>query len=236
MNYFFLSDNLLNGSRLTLSEEEGRHAIKVLRSGIGDKLFLINGMGQLAEASIVSIKGSVVEVIIENVSMEKLPEYQLVIGISILKKRERLEWFIEKAVELAAHKIILFSSRHSEKSHIDDKRLRKIAISALKQSGNLWLPEIIVNMDFQKLISEKINGAKYIAHCKEGEKSLLNKVYKKQENAFVFIGPEGDFSDTEIVDAIEKDFVPVSLGNLRLRAETAALAALMTLQLANQNQ
>ena len=91
-------------------------------------------------------------------------------------------------------------------------------------------------MDFQKLISEKINGAKYIAHCKEGEKSLLNKVYKKQENAFVLIGPEGDFSDTEIVDAIAKDFVPVSLGNLRLRAETAALAALMTLQLANQNQ
>ncbi len=237
MNYFFHSENLLHGSRLTLSEDEGRHAIKVLRSSIGDSIHIINGKGQLAEAVITNIKGNNVEVAIENVKFENKPGYELVIGLAILKKRDRLEWFVEKAIELAANRIILFNSQYTEKTHLDTKRLQKIAISASKQSGNLWMPEISCSIDFHKVISENFSGEKYIAHCREdGRKQLLNQAYKSSESALVLIGPEGDFSESEIRNALENNFYPVSLGNLRLRAETAALTALMMLQIANQDK
>ncbi len=234
MNYFFQPEALIKGSELTLTEEEGRHASKVLRSVVADRIHLINGMGQLAEAEIVNIKGAKVDVLIQSVTTEARQRYSLSIGLAILKKRDRLEWFIEKSVELAADKIILFHSQHTEKSKVDLGRLQKIAITALKQSGNLWLPEIAVDQDFKKLIGESFHGSNFIAHCRENEKSLLSKVYKASENALVLIGPEGDFSEPEIKKAIDHGFTPVSLGDLRLRSETAALAALMILQIANQ--
>src|SRR6185312_11984664 len=230
MNYFFQPEELIEGIELTLTEEEGRHAVKVLRAAIGDHIHLINGMGQEAETEITNIKGARVDVVIQSVTTEKKHDHNLIIGLAILKKRDRLEWFIEKSVELAADKIILFHSQHTEKSKVDHGRLQKIAITALKQSGNLWLPEIVVDQDFKKLIGESFIGSKFIAHCREEQKPLLSKVYKASENALILIGPEGDFSEPEIKQAIDKGFTPVSLGNLRLRSETAALTALMMLQ------
>ena len=234
MNYFFHPELMSEGDDLFLSEEEARHAIKVLRLIKGDPIQLINGLGQLAEGEITTITGNRVGVAINKVLSEKKPDHEISIGLAMLKKRDRLEWFIEKAVELAASKIFIFNSQHTEKSNTDLKRLNKIAISALKQSGNLWMPEIIGATDFQGLVSDSYIGSKFIAHCRDEQKQLLRDLYHKSESAIILIGPEGDFSETEIKQSYEHSFVPVSLGDLRLRAETAALAALVTMQIANQ--
>lgn len=234
MNYFFHPEPMSEGVNLFLSEEEARHAIKVLRLTKGNSIQLINGLGQLGEGEIKSITGNRVEVLMTNVSSEKRPEYEISIGLAMLKKRDRLEWFVEKVVELAASKIFIFNSQHAEKSNADLKRLNKIIISALKQSGNFWLPEIVSGIDFREIVSGEYKGSKYIAHCRDGQKQLLRDLYQKAQSAIILIGPEGDFSESEIKLSAEHQFIPVSLGDLRLRAETAALTSLITMQIANQ--
>ena len=234
MNYFFHPEALSENDELVLSDEEARHAIKVLRLTKGNSIQLINGLGQLGEGEITNITGNKISVVINKVDTEKKPHYEISIALAILKKRDRLEWFIEKAVELAVGKIFVFSSQHTEKSNADTKRLNKIAVTALKQSGNLWMPEIISDMGFKDIVSGSYPGSKFIAHCRDEQKQLLRDVYNKADSALVLIGPEGDFSEPEIKQAYDHGFVPVSLGDLRLRAETAALTALLTMQIANQ--
>ncbi len=234
MNYFFHPGSLSEGEGLNLIDEEARHAIKVLRLTKGSSIQLINGLGQLGEGELTNVSGNRISVTIHKVISESKPDYEISIGLAMLKKRDRLEWFIEKAVELAADKIFIFSSQHTEKSNADMKRLNKIAVSALKQSGNLWMPEIITGVGFQDMVSGSYKGSKFIAHCRDEEKKLLRDTYHASESALVLIGPEGDFSEPEIKLAHDHGFVPVSLGELRLRAETAALSTLITMQIANQ--
>jgi 16S rRNA (uracil1498-N3)-methyltransferase len=234
MNYFFHPETMSEGDNLLLTDEESRHAIKVLRLKKGNSIQLINGLGQSGEGEIKDIAANCVSVMINDVISEKKPDHEISVALAMLKKKDRLEWFIEKAVELAATKIFIFNSQHTEKSNIDAKRLNKISVSALKQSGNLWMPEIIGGLDFRNIISASYQGSKFIAHCRDEQKQLLRDAYHASQSAIVLIGPEGDFSEPEIKQSYEHGFVPVGLGNLRLRAETAALTALLTMQIANQ--
>ena len=235
MNYFFDPSLYSEKQVLALSSEESRHATKVLRLSKGNAITIINGKGEKARGEISILNDKGMQVLVNEVFSEARPGYTLSIGLAVLKKRERLEWFVEKAVELAADRIVIFNSDHTEKHlKVDAERLNRIAITALKQSGNLWLPEIKVNAGFNEVVSENLKGLKFIAHCYEGDKMTLKQACKANDSITILIGPEGDFSLKEVDVAIANGFVPVSLGNLRLRAETAALAALMTMRLANQ--
>jgi 16S rRNA (uracil1498-N3)-methyltransferase len=234
MHFFFCPENFETGKNLLLSEEESGHATKVLRLTRDQTIFILNGMGQCAEAGITNLKGRQVEADIKNIHSEMRTSHAISIALGILKKRDRLEWFIEKAVELGAHEIILFNAAHTEKTRIDEKRLYKIAVSALKQSGNLWLPEIKTGLSYEELIKAPHSGQRFIAHCEDAHKDLLKHVYAAGTDAIILIGPEGDFSGAEIKMALDHHYIPVSLGKLRLRSETAALTALTIFSILNQ--
>lgn len=235
MNYFFDPAIFQIHQTLTLSPEESRHASKVLRLAKGDAITILNGKGEKAAGDILAMDDKGMQVHILEVYTEPRPDFTLSIALAVLKKRERLEWFVEKAIELAADRIILFQADHTEKFvKADPDRIYRIAVTALKQSGNLWLPDLVINTSFKELILATQTGQNFIAHCYDGEKTALGKVCKPGESMTVLIGPEGDFSVKEVETALKHNFTPVSLGNLRLRAETAALYALMTMRLANQ--
>jgi 16S rRNA (uracil1498-N3)-methyltransferase len=234
MNYFFCPEILQTNHSITFSAEESHHAVKVLRVSPGDEINILNGKGQKAIGHIEAIINKQLKVLIDNVETSDAKWPLISIALAILKKKERLEWFVEKAVELGAGRLILFHSAHTEKSRVDEMRLQKLMITALKQSGNLWLPEIVVNQSFVDLIKQPFDGMKFIAHCEDGDKLLLKHAYVQEKSALILIGPEGDFSSNEIKSALDQKFAPVSLGDLRLRAETAALTALLTLKIANE--
>jgi len=234
MNYFYYPALFDVYETITLPEEESHHALRVLRLTIGDTIVLINGLGQKAEGKILFQEGKKIKVQFYKIENQEPPRYKITIALAQLKKRERMEWFVEKAVELGASEIIVFISEHTEKKKADLIRLHKIAISALKQSGNLWMPYIKTDNAFEQLVNEPFDGIKFIAHCEEGIKSLLKDAYQAKENVLILIGPEGDFSSKEIDLALKNNFIPVSLGDLRLRAETAALTALITLKVLSE--
>jgi 16S rRNA (uracil1498-N3)-methyltransferase len=145
-----------------------------------------------------------------------------------------MEWFVEKAMEIGIDAITCLHCQFSERREIKTARLEKIRISAMKQSQKTRLPQLTGMTDFRTFIEQPFAGAKFIAHCAEGEKLLLKQSYQIGENALILIGPEGDFSPEEISLAIKHGFQPVSLGNSRMRTETAALIACHTIHLINQ--
>jgi 16S rRNA (uracil1498-N3)-methyltransferase len=233
VNFFYHPALTSTDDHIELDSVESHHAAKVLRSRIGELVTITNGCGIKAEAVFeeVNPKKSVLRII--KIHQEENPNLAHV-AIANLKQRDRLEWFIEKAVEFGVKRITVFFSARTEKYGSDAKRLEKVAISALKQSGNPWLPPIETGVALDNLIKE--NGNMLIAHCSnQFPAALLKKTYKPKTNTTILIGPEGDFTEEEIKNAIDAGAIPVSLGPTRLRAETAALAALMTVHLANQD-
>jgi 16S rRNA (uracil1498-N3)-methyltransferase len=233
MKIFYTAALHESSEKITLDAEESQHAVKVLRCFEGENITLLNGKGIVADAKIAKPNPKACEITINNISIQPKPNPEIHIALANLKKRDRVEWFIEKSVELGAASVIIFRADHTEKLQIDADRCRKIAISALKQSGNAWLPDFHIYTSLKMLLAETEIGNKFIAHCETDQTQLLKHAYKKGENALVLIGPEGDFSDNEIKLALENNCVPVNLGPLRLRAETAALTALLTLQVEN---
>ena len=145
-----------------------------------------------------------------------------------------MEWFAEKASELGINAITCLNCRFSERKEIKPARLEKILVSAMKQSQKATLPELNGMTDFRTFVSLPFAGRKFIAHCEEGVKPLLKQTYHPGENALVLIGPEGDFSPEEIALALKCGFEPISLGESRLRTETAALVACHTIHVLNQ--
>jgi 16S rRNA (uracil1498-N3)-methyltransferase len=147
---------------------------------------------------------------------------------------ERNEWFVEKATEIGIDEITPLLCRFSERKEVKSERLRKIIISAMKQSRQAVLPCLNEMIPFQEFISMPFSGRKFIAHCYPLKKEPLTQTYRKSEDALLLIGPEGDFSEEEVQKAIEKGFQPISLGENRLRTETACLVACHTVHVLNQ--
>ena len=156
------------------------------------------------------------------------------IAIAPTKLNERTEWFLEKATEIGIDEVKLFSSYHSERRVANVERFKKIVVAAMKQSVKSKMPLVEEMVSFDKLVKQKYEGQKFIAWIDDDVKEQLCDLYKKGENALVLIGPEGDFSKEEVALAKENGFVPVSLGEARLRTETAAVVACHTIQLINQ--
>jgi len=213
---------------LNLGEDESRHCIKVLRKSTGEKVQVIDGKGGLYEGTVELVsKNKPVKVWINSRTLFDANNYQsgFHLAIAPTKNADRMEWLLEKTVELGIQSICFLHCEHSERSNLRLDRLEKIAISALKQSKQYWLPQIELGVPFEKFIAriEKISTT-FIAHCYENSKSEINTLLTSEPST-VLIGPEGDFSLNEINLAKQKGVQTVSLGDSRLRTETAGLYA-----------
>lgn len=222
-------------TRAELPEEEAAHAVRVLRLEAGDEVTLTDGKGCFyrAEISAASNKRCLVNVL-ETLPQEPLWQGHLHLAMAPTKNMDRTEWFAEKATEIGFDELTFLNCRFSERKVIKTERIQKILVSAIKQSLKARLPKLNEMTDFNRFIRQPFNGQKFIAHCYEGEKPLLKDIVRRDEDALVLIGPEGDFSEEEVKLAVEQGFQPISLGRSRLRTETAALVACHILNLCNQ--
>lgn len=229
---FFAPDILSNPE---LPFEEGQHCIKVLRKKEGDEIFLTDGKGCFYDAAIIQAnpKHCIVN-IINTIQQSKGWNFNLQIAFAPTKNIDRIEWFAEKATEIGIDRFSPLLCQHSERKEIKAQRIEKILISAMKQSQKALLPQLDDMISFSEFIRQEFDGQKFIAHCYSQEKSLLKDVYQKGKDALILIGPEGDFSEKEVEEALDKGFKPISLGESRLRTETAALVACHTMHLLNQ--
>lgn len=219
-----------------LNEEETLHCVKVLRLSQGDTIQVIDGIGTLYDARIVvpSPKRVEVEILAAHPDFGSHP-YELHMAVAPTKNIDRFEWFVEKAVEIGVDSITPLLCRYSERKVIKLERLEKIAISAAKQSLKGKVPVIHSLTSIDQFLSEAPEGQRFIAHCHEdGERLLLSKQIQPGSVCSVLIGPEGDFSEEEVAKAMKTGFIPVSLGNSRLRTETAAVVATHTVAVLNE--
>lgn len=220
---------------MTLPEEESKHCVRVLRMEAGTVFKVTNGSGEIFDAVMREAhpKKAVVELSNPQKGYDFWP-FKLCIAVAPTKNNDRLEWFLEKATEIGIDEIFLFQSFHSERRQVKPERLQKVLVSALKQSLKSRLPILHDLQNFSQFIKQDFQGQKFIAWIDEGVTDLLVNRYKKGENCLILIGPEGDFSPEEVREAQEHGFETVSLGQSRLRTETAALAACHSIQLLNQ--
>jgi len=230
--HIFYTPDILQSSELPV--EEAQHCTRVLRLKEGAEILLTDGAGHFFKAviTLASQKHCKVE-IVETISQPLPWQNQIHIAFAPTKNMDRNEWFAEKSTEIGINQITFLNCRYSERKDIKPERIEKILISAMKQSQKATLPQLHGTIDFNKFITQNFAGQKFIAHCHAGEKTHLANAYKKGENALILIGPEGDFSEEEVALAIKNGFQPVSLGESRLRTETAALMACQTIHIVN---
>jgi len=218
-----------------LPHDESIHCIKVLRKKESDEILVTDGRGHFFDATIIQANPKHCAVnIINTVNAPKTWNFNLQIAFAPTKNLDRIEWFAEKATEIGIDRLTPISCRYSERKEIKLPRIEKILISAMKQSQKASIPTLDDMQAFSTFVKQPFDGDKYIAHCQEGEKHLLNSLYKKGSNALILIGPEGDFSEQEVKEALLNGFKPISLGSSRLRTETAALVSCHTLHVLNQ--
>jgi 16S rRNA (uracil1498-N3)-methyltransferase len=222
---------------LTLPQSDSQHCVKVLRKVPGDLIEVIDGKGNRFSCRLLEAhpKRATVE-IIEKTPLPLFWPNRIAIGVAPTKHLDRMEWLTEKLTEIGVNSITPLLCRYSERKEIKAERLEKIAISAMKQSLKAVCPRIDEMTPFQKFI-ESVSDyeQKFIAHCDDKfERKLFCKEYKPEKDVVIIIGPEGDFSPQEIEIAIANGFVPVSLGEARLRTETAALVACDTCHIINE--
>ena len=215
-----------------LPEEESLHCTKVLRLTDGTFISISDGKGTRFVASIVHANHKQTFVkIVEKVHVTRNESRLTHIAIAPTKNKDRMEWFVEKATEIGIDIITPVFCHLSERKSISAERLEKIAIAAMKQSQRAYLPILNTSLSLHELLKQVTEKQRFIAHCYEEERTLLQNVYKPDGNAIVLIGPEGDFTHEEIAEALQHGFLPVSLGNNRLRTETAGIVACHTMQL-----
>ena len=218
-----------------LTDEESAHCRKVLRLKEGSPLSLTDGKGNLYRGEIIDISGKQCSVqIVETIPNYGKHDFYLHIAIAPTKNIDRLEWFLEKAVEIGVDEITPVLCDHSERTIIKPERLEKILIAAMKQSLKTYLPKLNAITPFNNLMNIPFTGKKMIAYCNDEHRIPFQSTYTKGDNALVSIGPEGDFSEPEIAKALASGFVPVTLGNTRLRTETAGVVAVAYANFINQ--
>lgn len=239
MQLFYAPDLIETSSEYQFDKQESRHIHKVLRKSTGDILHITNGKGWIFEAKIIASDAKHCSVQLLGSQFQEREKHQLHMAVAPTKMNDRFEWFLEKATEIGIDQITPIICDHSERKVIKLERYEKIIQSAAKQSLNPYLPILhppLSFKDFMEDVSKKqFEQQLCIAHCEEGkEKSPLQQTLLKYQNALILIGPEGDFSTSEINLAMTKNFKAVSLGDSRLRTETAAIVACHTFALINQ--
>jgi 16S rRNA (uracil1498-N3)-methyltransferase len=235
MQIFYSPD--IKDNTCVLDKDESRHCVKVLRMTKGSLVKLIDGSGNMFEGQIVDPDPQRCSIaIIQTFPDFEKRNYRLHIAISPLKNQERLEWFVEKSVEMGIDEITPLICRNTEKPGIKAERINNIIISAMKQSLKASRPLLNEPAKFGEFIISAFNAIKMIAHCNPGfERNKIDSIYKSGRNAVILIGPEGDFSNEEVATAINNGFEPVHLGSSRLRTETAGIAACHSIYFINQH-
>ena len=216
----------------TLNDIESYHATKVLRLKKDAELILTDGNGYHYNARISNLDKRRCQVVIINKKKQEKHNYFLHIAISPTKNIDRFEWFLEKATEIGIDQITPVITHHSERRKIKQERCEKIIISAMKQSIKFYQPKLNPICKFQDFMKAKTSKTKYIAHCHKSQKIPLKDIRKKKESV-ILIGPEGGFSKDEITKALDYNYNPISLGNNRLRTETAGIVATHTISIIN---
>lgn len=235
MQLFYSPEISVTTTYFTFDKTESRHIVRVLRKNEGDILYITNGNGFLftAEISVASDKKCKVK-IISNKKKKKSWNYYLHIAVAPTKLNDRMEWFLEKATEIGIDEITPIICQHSERKIIKKERFEKIALSGMKQSLKFHLPKINDAISFKEFTKSNPSGELFIAHCEEQDKKSFKQEIKPQTDITILIGPEGDFSPTEIDIALQNNYTPVTLGESRLRTETAALVACHSVAFVNE--
>ena len=232
----FYNANITEGTQqLTFDKTESRHIVRVLRKKIGDQLFITNGKGILltSEISIDDEKNCTVNVI--SIHKKSKPrKYYLHVAIAPTKNIDRFEWFLEKATEIGIDEISPLLCERSERKIIKSDRLEKIIESAMKQSLKFHLPKLNPLLSFSDFLKKDFESNLFIAHCENTDRKILKSMLRPKQNAIVLIGPEGDFSIAEIEKALDRNFTPVTLGESRLRTETAGVVVTNMISFINQ--
>lgn len=236
MQLFYAPDIDFDSDCYTLSEEESRHCVRVLRLRVGDSLYVTDGEGTLCRAEIVKIspKNCTLSLRERTEAFEKR-NYRLCVAMAPTKNTDRLEWFVEKATEIGIDRIVPLLTEHGERRVLKTDRLMRVATGAVKQSLKAYHPQIDKLTSFRQVVEEQsFEGLKFIAYCgEEVERFPLKECIQPGEDVLVLIGPEGDFSPEEVAMACRNGFVPVTLGRSRLRTETAGVVAVHTVALLN---
>lgn len=223
-----LSSNLL-------PSDESVHAQRVLRLSSGDKIQVTDGKGRAWLAEVATMdKKTCTLTLLEELVWSPYWTGSITLCIAPTKSMDRMEWLLEKATEIGINRIVLLRSKHSERKHINQERLRKILIAGMKQSQKALLPELYVDVPYREALEMSRGAVGLIFHCREGEESLAERAlphiyYNGVGDVCLFIGPEGDFTIEELQLAQDKGIRGASLGQSRLRTETAALTALQWL-------
>ena len=230
----FYNPKLVNSDNVfTFDKNESHHLIKVLRMRKGEKIFVTNGLGSLFESEIFSENPNGCEVKIISSSYRKPKKYNIHLAVSLIKSNDRFEWFIEKATEIGVDFISPLICRRSLKKEIKQDRLKKLIVSASKQSLRVHFPIINKPVSFNEFVKKKTVTNKFIANCLVDINKSLKKFIIPGKDTIIMIGPEGDFTSDEIQTATDCGYKLVSLGNNRLRTETAAVIACHTIKLLN---
>lgn len=234
--HLFLAEDT-TGPYAQLSAEESKHCVRVLRMGVGDELWVTSGDGVMCRARVSNPDEKACEVeIVERMEDYQRRPFHLHVAVAPTKNSARLEWFVEKAVEIGIDRITPVICDHSERDNQKTDRLEKLALSAMKQSLKASKPMIGKPMKLIDFLNDYDNedACRLVCYCDGDERHTLHELYTPGRDAVVLIGPEGDFSEREIKTALEKGFLPVTLGSSRLRTETAALYATTALNFMNE--
>jgi 16S rRNA (uracil1498-N3)-methyltransferase len=226
--YFFVPQIATTNENLTLDEDQSKHIIQVLRMQNGEELLLTDGKGTKVHAVIVDDHRKHCVVKISSITKEAERRPKISIALSLIKNTSRFEWFLEKATEIGVTEIIPLVCERTEKDKFRLDRMQNILVSAMLQSQQCWLPALHEPISFNELIKQGREGNKFIAHCLLEQKQQLSSFTHHSSgisHSLILIGPEGDFTEKEVQLALEKNFVPIALGNTRLRTETAGIVA-----------
>ena len=235
MQLFYNPDIDKDTQQITFDKIESRHIVKVLRKKEGDHIYITNGKGLLFVSQINIANDKRCLATIFNIEKKrKNRDYSLHVAIAPTKNNERFEWFLEKATEIGIDEITPILTHNSERRVIKKERLEKIVQSAMKQSLKYHLPILNDIISFDEFLKTQKEENIFIAHCNEGDKELMKEVIKPKKNVTLLIGPEGDFSPDEVSKSLDSNYKAISLGETRLRTETAAIVAVQNIAFINQ--
>jgi 16S rRNA (uracil1498-N3)-methyltransferase len=229
MQLFYNQDINSKTKDFLFDKEESKHIVRVLRKKEGDTLHITNGQGLLFFAKITNANDKKCAVVITSFEKKtKSWNYHLHIAIAPTKMNDRYEWFLEKATEIGVDEITPLICDNSERKIIKPERYEKVLISAMKQSLKFQIPKLNEAIKFSDFVSTSFEGIKFIAHCEETDKKTLQNQLQSTNKITILIGPEGDFSSKEIAKALQHKYIPLSLGESRLRTETAGIVVCNT--------
>jgi 16S rRNA (uracil1498-N3)-methyltransferase len=230
--FFYLSEYNPGDVEIVLDEDNSRHVVQVLRMQKGEPLQLTDGRGRLLTATILDDHKKKCRVRVDDTVLLPARSKNVNIGMALLKNASRFEWFLEKATEIGVAGLFPLLTDRTEKQHFRQDRMQNILISAMLQSQQVWLPVLYPAVRVEELVRTAKQEQRLIAHCVEGgdRRSLAERVHAFDafpggSEQLILIGPEGDFTQGEIKIALEHGFLPVTLGDNRLRTETAGIVA-----------